>query len=93
MTSQHGKQTVVIHILPNISMAKSNQTMKFGQTIKSYTQECGEETILRYFSQKPKLSTSLKFYAVCFYCMSSWGLSKYIENKLQTTCFYLIESV
>ena len=33
---------------------------------------------------------SLKFYAVCFYCMSSWGLSKYIETKFQTTCFYPI---
>ena len=24
--------------------------------------------------------------------MPSWGLSKYTENKLQTTCFYLIWS-
>ena len=24
--------------------------------------------------------------------MPSWGLSKYIKTKLQTTCFYLIES-
>ena len=30
----------------------------------------------------------LKFYTVCFYCMSCWGLSKYIETRLQTTCFY-----
>ena len=29
---------------------------------------------------------------VCFYCMASWGLSKYIENKLQTTFFHLILS-
>ena len=31
----------------------------------------------------------LKFSAVCFYCVSSWWLSKYIETKLQTTCFYV----
>ena len=33
MTWQPGKQTIVIHILPNISRSKSNQTMKFGQLI------------------------------------------------------------
>ena len=36
---------------------------------------------------------SLKFYTVCFYCMTSWGLSKYVETKLQTNCFYLILSL
>ena len=50
MTSQPGKQTIAIHILPNISRSKGNQTMKFGQLIeynmrnifleKSYT-KCG----------------------------------------------------
>ena len=33
---------------------------------------------------------SLKIYRVCFYCMPSWGLLKYIKTKLQTTCLYLI---
>ena len=31
----------------------------------------------------------LKFYKVYFYCIPSWGLLKYIETELQTTCFYL----
>ena len=31
---------------------------------------------------------SLKFYTVCFDCMPSWGSSKYIGTKLQTSCFY-----
>ena len=35
---------------------------------------------------------SLKFYIVWFYCMPSWVLSKYIETKMQTVCFYLIWS-
>ena len=35
---------------------------------------------------------SLKFSKVCFNCMPSWRLSKYIEGKLQTLCFWLIES-
>ena len=33
---------------------------------------------------------SPKFYTVYFHCMASWGLSQYIEIKLQTTGFYLI---
>ena len=33
--SQPGKETLAIHILPNISRSKGNQTMKFGQLIES----------------------------------------------------------
>ena len=33
MTWQPGKQTIAIHIPPNISRSKSNQTMKFDQLI------------------------------------------------------------
>ena len=51
---------------------------------KSYA-KCGGETIPRPFSKKSKLSISLDqystFYTVCFYCMPSWALSKYIETK------------
>ena len=53
--------TIVIHILPNISRSKSNQTMEFGQLIefnmrnifyeKSYT-KCGVATSPRPFSEK-----------------------------------------
>ena len=34
MASQPGSQTIVIHILLNISQSKDNQTMKFGQLIE-----------------------------------------------------------
>ena len=34
MTSQPGKQTIAIHIFPNISRSKGNQTIKFGQSIE-----------------------------------------------------------
>ena len=53
MMSQPDHQTIILHILPNISRSKGNQTMKFGQLIecnmrnifleKSYT-KCGGET-------------------------------------------------
>ena len=68
MTSQPGLQTIVIHMLANISRSKGNQIMKFGQLIeydmrntfleKSYT-KCGGETRPRPFSRKLKLSISL----------------------------------
>ena len=35
MTSQSGLETIVIHVLPNISQMKAmNHTMKFGQLIE-----------------------------------------------------------
>ena len=34
MTSQLGKKTITIQILPNISRSKGNQAMKFGQLIE-----------------------------------------------------------
>ena len=65
MASQPGKQTIVIHILPNISRSKGNQTMKFGQFAeynvrnifleKSYT-KCGGETSPRPFFKKTIIS-------------------------------------
>ena len=67
MTSQTGKQSIPIHILP-ISWSKGNQKTKFGQLIeynmgnifleKSYT-KCGEEASPRPFSKKSKLSISV----------------------------------
>ena len=68
MTSQPDKQTILIHIFPNISRRKCNQTMKLGQLIKynmrntfvekSYT-KYDRETISRPFSKKSKLIISL----------------------------------
>ena len=68
MTSQPGYQSIVIHILPNISRSKGNQTMKFGQLIEcnminifleiSYA-KCGGKNSPRPFSEKLKLSISL----------------------------------
>ena len=68
MTSQSGKQKIVIDILPNISRSKGNQTMKFGQLIEynmrtifvetSYT-KCVRQTSPTPFSGKSKLSISL----------------------------------
>ena len=37
MTSQPGKETTAIHLLPNILRRKGNQTMKFGQLVEHNT--------------------------------------------------------
>ena len=65
--------------------------------VKSYT-TCGRETIPRRFSKNSKLSITLDQYSkvvyiLFFFACQRWGLSKVIETKLQTTCFYLIHSV
>ena len=68
MTLQPGQQAIAIHILPNISRSKSNQTMKFDQLIeykmrnifleKSYI-KYGGETISTPFPKKSKLNISV----------------------------------
>ena len=53
MTSQPGKQTIAMHLLPNISKSKGNQIMKFGLLKPVYEKlytKCGEETTSRPFS-------------------------------------------
>ena len=61
VTSQPGKQTITILILPNISRNKGNQAMKVGQLIEYYIRnifleksyiKCGVDTIPRPFSKK-----------------------------------------
>ena len=96
MTSQPGKQTIAIHIMPNISRGKGNQTMKFGKTFfwKNHRQDMLENIFPDLFLKNQNLAylcmNSLKFYTACFNCMTGWRLSKYMETKLWTTCFYLL---
>ena len=101
MTSQPGKQTIAIHILPNTSRSKGNQTIESGQLIdydirniflvKSCTKFGGKITPRPFFMKIEHISGSIvESFIVCLSCMPSLELSKDIETKLQTTCFYLI---
>ena len=58
MTSQPRYQTIVIHILSNISRSKGNQTMRNIFLEESYT-KCFGETNPRFFFEKLELSISL----------------------------------
>ena len=93
MTSQPGKQTIVIHVLPNILRNKDNQAMNFGQLReynmrniflkKPYT-KCDGETSPRPFSEKLKLSISLdqqsEFLFSSFYWISKWMTITMYQN-------------
>ena len=78
LTSRPGEQTIVIHMLRNISRSKGNQTIKFGQLIecsirniflkKSYT-KCDGKSSPRPFSEKLKLSISLDQYSKVLYSL------------------------
>ena len=85
---------MTIHILTNISRSNDNQRMKPSQLVelnlrnfemslfleKSYT-KCIEETILRPFSKKSKLSISLDQYSeVLFILFLLFGKSKTFES-------------
>ena len=68
MTSQPGKQTIAVHVFPNVSKSKDNHMVKFGQLIEYNMRniflekrctKCGGEIISRPFSKKSNLSISL----------------------------------
>ena len=76
--SQPGQQTIVIHILLNISRIKGNQTMKFDHLIECNIRNvfpersctnCDGETSPGPFSQKLKLSISLDHQSKVLYIL------------------------
>ena len=78
MTSQAGKQTIAMHILPNISRCTDSQTMKFGQLIEYNMQnifleisnaKCSGEATTRPFPGKSKLRISSDQYFKVLYSL------------------------
>ena len=77
------------HILPNISRSKSNQTMKFDHLIeynmkntflKNHLQNVVENLVPETFRKNQNSVylwiNSLKYYNVCFYCLSKLRSTK-----------------
>ena len=99
MTARPGKQ--MANILSIMSRSKGNQIMKCSQLIeynmrnifleKSYA-KVFPDSFLKIQNWAYLWINNLKFCTVCFYCISCWGLSKYIETMLQITWLYLIKS-
>ena len=68
MTSQPGKETILIYVMSNISRSQGNQTMKFGQLIEHklrnifFLKSCTKwvrKLITRPFSKNSNLNISL----------------------------------
>ena len=98
MTSQTGQQIITIHILINNSRSEWNLTMKLGQLIqyhiniflkKNHTQDVEEKLVPDPFIKIQNwaylLIISLKYYKVCFHCISKFRSAK-------NTCFYFLWS-
>ena len=96
MTSQPGKPTTEIQILPNISKIKSNQTIKFGQLIeynmknlffKKIIQKMWWRNYSHILFQKIRIEhpwiNSLKFYTVFFFIV--WQIDG-CRNILKVSC-------
>ena len=90
---------ITIHILPNISRSKDNQTTKFGQLIeydtkniffkKSY-KKCGAEISPKRFSKKSKLRISLNQQsAPLYYLFLLYVQFDDYKNVLQLRCWSL----
>ena len=96
MTWEIGKETITIHILPNISRTKGNQSMKLSQLLeynmknifleKSYTKYDGE-TNPRPFSKKSKLSMFLDQQSEILYRLFLLHVQKKVyHNLLKLRC-------
>ena len=72
MTSQPGQQTIEIHILPNISGSKSNQTLKLGQLI-DYNKK---KNFLQKLCRKQGRETSSRLLFIFEICLI-WDKSKW----------------
>ena len=72
MLSQPGLQAIAIHILPNISQSKVNQTMKIGELIRYDKRNIFSQTLCRQWAGRlvPDM--------FCFFQISLiWGESKW----------------
>ena len=81
MTSQAGKQTIKVHILPNIFQNKDNQTMKFGQLL--------EHNMRKNFLKKSCAKYDGETIPEPFLENQSWGYLWINNLTLSTVYFFL----
>ena len=98
LTPQTGWQVITIHILPNISRSKDNQTMKLSQVIGynirkfilgNHTQNVVKKLVLDPFlkiQNRAYLWINWTFIQVIFVICPNYRIPKYI--KVLNTCFY-----
>ena len=71
MTSQPGLHKIAIHILPNISRSKCNQTMKFGQLIDNNKRKTSLQKLCRKWGGETSSKPLFMFIKILI-----WGESK-----------------
>ena len=72
MTSQRGKHTTAIHILPNISRNNGNQTMGFGQLIEYYMRKIFLKNHTQIGVEKTLYSFNWPNVIGCLYLVRYW---------------------
>ena len=87
MTSQPGKQTTAIFILPNISRSKSNQTMKSGQLIECNQRQGFPKESWRKLGRETSSGPIFTFWKGFIWGKSKWSaaLFQYISIALNLT--------
>ena len=73
MTSQPSYQTIVIHILPNISWSKCNQSMKLGQLIESNKRNIVIQKLYRKWGRETSSRPLFIFYKCIIWDKSKWS--------------------
>ena len=76
MTPKPDKETITIHILPNVSPGKKNQTMKFGQLIEYNYRNIFSSKIIQKMRQEagPLVPGHFLFFEKALYEVKSRGL-------------------
>ena len=73
MTSQPGLQTIAIHILPNISQSKGNQTMKLGQLIEYNKRNIFLQKLCEKWGRETSSRPLFVFTKSLIWCESKWS--------------------
>ena len=72
MTLQTETQRVVINLLPNTSKSKSNQTMKFGQSIEYNVKNIFLQKLSRKWGKRASSKPLLDFQKMFIWMKSKW---------------------
>ena len=75
MPSQPCLQTIAIHILPNISQSKGDQTMKFGPLIEYNKRNIFLQTLCEKWGSETSSRPLFIFWKSIKWCESKWSVA------------------
>ena len=88
MALKPGLQTMTIHIFPNISQSKSNQTMKFGQLLQYNKRNIFLQKLCGKWGRETSFRPLFIFLKSCILSKSKWSALyfQYISIALNFAC-------